>query len=79
MAIRDVQNPLASLTDAQLWNVQVMLATACGRNKSSLTTKRRQYYCLVAQNLKVEADLRGLPSPSPPYSVHDVKPDPNSI
>jgi len=66
-------DPLASLTADQLWNVQVMLELVCGRNHSSLTKKRRQYLCLLRQNIKVEADLRGLPSPTPPHGVGDLR------
>jgi hypothetical protein len=63
------ENPLAGLTDTELWNSQLALELACGRNRSSLTKKRRQWFCLLAQNLKVEADLRGVESPAPPYGV----------
>ena len=66
-------SPLASLTDLELWNSQVLLAIACGRNKSSFRRSRRQYFCLLQQNLKAEADQRGLKSPTPPYGVADFK------
>jgi len=69
-------NNLESLTDVQLWNSQVVLELACGRQTSSLRKKRRQYLCLLRQNLKLEADLRGLPSPTPPHSTSELKPDP---
>ena len=68
-------NPLSDLTDTELWNIQVLMSLVCGRNHSSLTKKRRQYACRLAQPLKVEADLRGLSSPQPPYGVGDFKHD----
>lgn len=71
-------NPLADLTDVQLWNTDLMLALGCGRNHSSLTRKRRQYYCLLRRNLKVEADLRGLPTPEVPYGVGQLRHDPDT-
>ena len=52
---REPLNPLASLSDTQLWNSHLLLELGCGRNKSSLTKRRRQYYCLLAENLKIEA------------------------
>jgi len=60
-------NPLSLLDDEELWNTQLMLALACARSHSSLTRKRRQFFCLLQQVLKVESDLRGVPAPSAPY------------
>jgi len=58
-------NSLDDLTNEQLFNAQLLLQLGCGRAKSSITRKREQYYCFLARVLKVEADLRGLPSPGP--------------
>ena len=66
-------NPLASLNEVELWNATLELDLVCGRNTSSLTKKRRQYACLLRQSLKIEADLRGLPAPEPPFGVGDFK------
>jgi hypothetical protein len=66
-------NPLADLTDEELWNAQLMLAVACGRSHSSLRKPRRQYFCLLFGNLVDEANQRGVPSPTPPYSVNQIK------
>jgi hypothetical protein len=54
---------VGDLSDAQLWNAQLLLSLACGRAHSSITRKREQYFCFLERVLKVEADLRGLPSP----------------
>jgi len=60
-------NPLSLLSDKTLYDTQIMLAIACGRSHSSLTRKRRQYFCNLQQVLKVESDLRGVPHPVAPY------------
>jgi hypothetical protein len=70
---QSTDNPLSSLTNTELWNTQLALELACGRNHSSLTKKRRQWFCLLAQNLKVEADVRGVTSPSHPFGVGDFR------
>jgi hypothetical protein len=71
----DIVDPLASLTPDQLWNLQVLLQIACGRSRSVLRRYRRQHFCLLFQNLKLESDLRGLPTPQAPYHIGDVRPD----
>jgi hypothetical protein len=69
-----VINPLASLTDAQLWNSQLLLQLACGKAHQALAHKRQQYFCTLFRLLKIEADVRGLPSPAAPFYVGDLKP-----
>lgn len=63
---------LADLTDQQLWNTQLLLDLVCTRFKSGTTRQRRQYFCYLARVLKVEADLRGLPSPSSDSRLADL-------
>lgn len=72
-------NPLATLTDIQLWNTQVLLGMSCARHKSVLQKTKRQYFCALQKNFKVEADLRGLPSPPQSSGVGALKHDPDSI
>jgi len=65
--------PLATLSDDQLWNAQLILALGCGRAKNTLKGKQREVLCFLANVLKVEADLRGLPSPVAPYHASQAK------
>ena len=69
----EVVDPLATIPDDELWNMQLLLKIACGRSKSALRKARRQHFCTLFENLKVESDLRGLPHPLPPYPVGDLK------
>jgi len=62
-------NPLSELTDAQLFDTQVTLALACGRAKAAIKGKHKALICTLNLALKQEADNRGRPSPSPPYSA----------
>lgn len=64
---------MAASDDSQLWNTQLLLALACSRAHSSITRKREQYFCYMGRVLKVEADLRGLPSPPPEARIADLK------
>jgi hypothetical protein len=63
---------LTDLSDQQLWNAQVLASLACGRAHSSLTRRREQYFCFLERVLKVEADLRGLPSPTSDARTKDL-------
>ena len=67
---------LDQLTDLELWNSQVMLAIACGRNHSAFKKSRRQHYCILFDALKLESDFRGLPHPTAPYGVGDLRKTP---
>jgi hypothetical protein len=62
-------NPLAGLSDRDLFDTQLTLAIACGRSKSALRQKHRVNICTLFQLLKIEADHRGRPSPAPPYKA----------
>lgn len=64
--------PIHDLTDAQLSNIMLALQLACGRSKSSVARHRRDWFCFAFESFKVEADLRGLPAPTPPYHVGDL-------
>jgi len=66
------------MTDVELWNSQVILRLGCGRAYGTLQRKRRHYYCLTGEFLKIEADLRGLPSPPANASFGSLKRDPNN-
>lgn len=68
-----IGHELERLTDDELWNTQLFLSVFCGRSKSSWRKKRRQYICGLFETLKLEADLRGVPSPLPPFHVGDTK------
>jgi len=72
-----VSLPFAGVSDVELWNMQVLQNIICGRNHSALAKKRREYACRLARPLKIEADLRGLPSPQPPYGVGQFRHDPD--
>ena len=60
-------NPLAAVTDEQLTFSMLMLALSCGKSHTALREPRRQVFCFLGEVLKVEADLRGLPTPVAPY------------
>lgn len=60
-------NPLAGLTDGDLFNSQLTLNLACGRAKAVLKGRHRELLCALSVALKLEADHRGRPSPTPPY------------
>lgn len=72
-------NALETLTDVQLWNAQVMLAVACGRNHAVLTRKRRYYFCILRDHLILESQRRGQAYPLPPHGVGDMKRDPTAL
>ena len=67
---------LATLTDDQLWNTQLLLQLACGRNHGITRRKRDQYFCFLFRALKVESDLRGLPAPAAPFHTGDLRSTP---
>jgi hypothetical protein len=51
-------NPLQLLTDAQLEGWQISLYLACGRSKTELRKKHRQFTCLGLYVLGVEKARR---------------------
>jgi hypothetical protein len=61
------------LTNDQLFNGQVLLTMRCTRNKATERNRRREYFCYLGRVLKVEADLRGLPSPPATATTADLK------
>jgi hypothetical protein len=63
---------VGDLSDEQLFNAQLLLNLACGRAHSAVTRKRQQYFCYLARVLKVEADLRGVPSPPDDARINDL-------
>lgn len=62
-------NPLGLLSDADLWNTQVVLALGCGRSKTSLKGKQKKRFCILFNILTAEANQRGKPSPTSPFSA----------
>jgi hypothetical protein len=60
-------NPLQLLTDQELYDSQLMLALACGRNKAVTHNKHRTKACALFDVLALEAGNRGRPSPQWPY------------
>ena len=66
--------PVTSFTDAQLFNAQLALQLACGRAHGAGRKKRNQWYCFLFDALKIEADLRGVPSPAAPFHTGDLPP-----
>jgi hypothetical protein len=67
------------LTDDELHDLQLALQLGCGRSKQMLAKTRRQWYCFLFQVLKVEADLRGLPSPTAPFHSSQLRGEPPAI
>lgn len=67
-------NPLSSLTNDQLEAIMLALQLQCGRAKFAMSSKRRQWYCFTFQVFKVEADLRGLPTPPVGGHAGDLPP-----
>jgi hypothetical protein len=55
----------ADLTNVELQQIMLALSLGCGRSKSVAKRGREQWYCFAFRVFKVEADLRGLPSPPP--------------
>ena len=51
------------LTDVQLQRVLISLQLICGRNKGGIKNKNRKYVCFLANQLRTEVTLRGLPVP----------------
>ena len=72
-------NPLAELSNGDLWHSQLFLGLSCNRNKYLSPHKKQQIICSLGRALKVEADLRGQPSPQPPYHLHDDPPFPTAL
>lgn len=71
-------NPLSTLSNADLWNSQLALLIACGRSHSSLKGKHKQYFCGLAQVLKIESIQRGKAFPTTPISA-DAKLPPGAL
>jgi hypothetical protein len=62
-------NPLSTLTDQQLDDLQVALALACGRTKSALRDKHRVHFCAAFRVLHLEQDNRGRPRLHGPFTA----------
>jgi hypothetical protein len=67
---------LGALTDHELLNAYLALQLACGRSHQTLSRRRQQWFCFLGRTLKVEIDLRGLPTPVAPYHAGDLPPGP---
>jgi hypothetical protein len=62
-------NPLAGLTDTQIFNGTLMLNLACGKAKSILRREHRVVLCELIGPLQTECTSRGIPVPAAPFST----------
>lgn len=62
-------NPLANFTDQALFDAQLVLYLACGRNKAVTHTKYKGHLCYLATLLGLELDNRHLPRQTPPFKA----------
>lgn len=62
-------DPLQNLSDNDLFNAQIVLELACGRNRAVTKDKHRQHLCYLSELLAIEAAHRGKPVPTPPYKA----------
>lgn len=69
MALIPFPNPLQNLSDEALYDAQLALELACGRNKAVTRDKHRTRLCTLAGILGLEADNRGKPQPTPPFKA----------
>jgi hypothetical protein len=67
-------SPFDLISDTQLEQLMLMLQLGCGRSKQTMSKKRQLWFCFLFRVLAVEADLRGLPTPTAPFHAGDVKP-----
>lgn len=68
-------NPLAGLTNDELWNCQLWVAVLCTRKPFATRKDRTAALCAVGHAFQLEATARGLSSPSAPYHVAQLKPN----
>jgi len=59
------------LTEAGLWNTQLMLALSCARTKTVMRKPNRVVLCNVFQLLRVEAAHLGQPVLIAPYAASE--------
>lgn len=69
----DPPTPTSTLTDEQLWNLQLLAAIQCGHGNYAIKQKVARNICALANVLHLEANLRGVPQPQPPYSLGRLK------
>lgn len=62
-------DPLANLSDEDLFSSQLALYLACGRARGTLKKKHRTHLCYLGSLLDLEAAARGKPNPPPPWKV----------
>lgn len=59
------------LTEAGLWNTQLMLALSCARTKTVLRKPNRVVLCNVFQIVKFQAVQHGQPTVVAPYAASE--------
>lgn len=65
---------IAELTDPELQQLMLALQLGCGRSHGVTKRQREQWFCFLFRVLKVESDLRGLPTPGPSAHSGDLHP-----
>lgn len=68
-----IPNPLAQLTDNQLWNNQLLLQISCNRVQYTPAKKRVDNLCALGQALKAEAVRRNVEQPSIPFNLSKLR------
>lgn len=67
-------DPFDVFSDEELLQLRLATQLTCGRAHGVLVTKRRAWFCILFNTLKVEANLRGLPAPPTTAHVGDLHP-----
>jgi hypothetical protein len=68
-----VVNPLAALTDDQLWNNQLLLQISCNRVQYAPAKKRVDNLCALGNALKAEAVRRNVQQPGIPFNLSKLR------
>jgi len=61
-----------TFSPTELWNVTLLVSLICGRNKSVLAGRPREWACYFAKRLNTKAVLEGLPQPKPPFHTGSI-------
>ena len=65
-------NPLSTLTQEQLWNIQWYAKVLCNRAPVPMKKKHLKNLCILSQVLDVESNLRGDTIPHAPFHEGDL-------
>jgi hypothetical protein len=71
--VEPIPNPLAQLTDDQLWNNQLLLQISCNRVQYAPAKKRVDNLCALGKALKDEAVRRNVQQPSIPFNLSKLR------